>query len=382
MPVQKTLTLTHSLAHAPFLLQMLTAGRWSPTRPGVLVIGRSDGVLDVWDLIDTTTRPTLTAQFFSSAVASLEFRSSAAATAAGAGGGKQLLAVGDCKGSVHLLDFPLSLRRGVPNEETLVSAYLAREASRAIYVQVRVLAMSVMSAMRMCVCVCVLEVCLYINFVFVILQHRGTFHDAEKQQKDSEAAREQSAREAHASKLEAELTAAVQALSESDPVAARTFNADALEARKRAKALEAAAEKYEAIEASWMKELGVKPEEIEPMVTNAGAAGGSGAGSDLTMIDGSSDQQQHPGSTVALQERVMNSPSRSSVGSPTPTSVAALGGASPAGVTKRTELRPPGPAVSGGVAKSKLAAPLASKSIAGGGSTLRSTPVATVVTKR
>jgi dynein intermediate chain 3, axonemal len=113
---------------------MLTAGRWSPTRPGVLVIGRSDGILDVWDLLDTSTKPTLTAQLFSSAIASLEFRSPQPGS--GGSGGKQLLAVGDDKGSVHLLDFPLSLRRGVPNEEALVSAYLGREASRAVYVQV------------------------------------------------------------------------------------------------------------------------------------------------------------------------------------------------------------------------------------------------------
>jgi dynein intermediate chain 3, axonemal len=94
----------------------------------VLVIGRSDGVLDVWDLLDTTTKPSLSTQLFSTAVSSLEFRS---------GAGKQLLAVGDDKGAVHLLDFPLSLRRGVPNEEALVSAYLGRESARASYVQVR-----------------------------------------------------------------------------------------------------------------------------------------------------------------------------------------------------------------------------------------------------
>ena len=131
---------------SPASPQPHTAGRWSPTRAGVLVIGRSDGVMDVWDLLDTTTKPALSSHLFSSAIASMEFRNTAApgsASGGGAGGGgggasgKQLLAVGDTKGSLHILDFPLPLRRGVPNEEALVSAYLGRESARAAYAVVR-----------------------------------------------------------------------------------------------------------------------------------------------------------------------------------------------------------------------------------------------------
>lgn len=139
---------------SPASPQPHTVGRWSPTRPGVLVIGRSDGVMDIWDLLDTTTKPALSSHLFSSAVASMEFRlvsappAPAGGAAAGAGGtsassaaaasaaGKQLLAVGDAKGSLHILDFPLPLRRGSPGEESLVSAYLNREALRAAYVVV------------------------------------------------------------------------------------------------------------------------------------------------------------------------------------------------------------------------------------------------------
>ena len=30
----------------------LTSGEWSPTRPGVFFIGKRDGTIEIWDLID------------------------------------------------------------------------------------------------------------------------------------------------------------------------------------------------------------------------------------------------------------------------------------------------------------------------------------------
>ena len=38
----------------------LTHGRWSPTRAGVFFISKSDGCIDVWDLLDRTSDPVLT----------------------------------------------------------------------------------------------------------------------------------------------------------------------------------------------------------------------------------------------------------------------------------------------------------------------------------
>lgn len=291
--------------------QMLTSGRWSPTRPGVLVIGRSDGVLDVWDLLDTTTKPSLSTQLFSTAVSSLEFRS---------GAGKQLLAVGDDKGAVHLLDFPLSLRRGVPNEEALVSAYLGRESARASYVQ-----------------------------------HRAAFHEAEKLRKDSEAAREQAAREAHAAKLEAELSAAIQLLSESDPVAARAFTADALEARKKVQALNAAADKYEVLEAALAKELGVRYEDITPLEV-------TGTLDAPPALPGDAADQQHTDSGLAtLQERRGSNNPGDSRGATS----AHAASPSPA---KKAELRPAGgAAVAAAASKTRT---VVSKTTGGAGNNL------------
>jgi hypothetical protein len=223
-----------------------------------------------------------------------------------------------------------------------------------------------------------------------LLQQRGAFRESEKQRKDSEAAREQAAREAQASKLEAELTgkdaptlalvrhtplpatrscalaaAAIQALSESDPVAARSFNAEALEARKRAKALADAADVYDALEAALMRELGVKPEEITPLAAAMTASTGMLGSESLEQLGAADNEQQHSGgSPAALQERGVNSPgvaSTLSLGSPMSPAAAA----SPA--AKRLELRPPvasgaASAMAGGSSgKPKIVAPLAAK---------------------
>lgn len=226
-----------------------TAGRWSPSRPAVVFIGRSDGALDVWDLLDSTTKPSVSFPIMSVPVTSMEFRIATAASAAssaaaanmsgmwatgmlpaslgGAGGSsgavsKQLLAVGDAKGSLHVLDIPLPLRKGVPNEEAVAAAYLDREAARVMYVATR-----------------------------------AAFHEAEKAQLDAAAQREAAAKDAHAAKLEAELQAAKALLQEKDPAAARAFDAAALEAQK-AKAIQDAADAaYTALERSIMAELGV-----------------------------------------------------------------------------------------------------------------------------
>eukprot|EP00967_Tisochrysis_lutea_P076982 scaffold104367_cov28-Tisochrysis_lutea.AAC.4 len=48
--------LTAPLLSSPIASSLLTCGCWSPTRPGVMVIGKVDGGLDVWDLMDRCAR--------------------------------------------------------------------------------------------------------------------------------------------------------------------------------------------------------------------------------------------------------------------------------------------------------------------------------------
>eukprot|EP00292_Cryptomonas_paramecium_P009868 CAMPEP_0113689768 /NCGR_PEP_ID=MMETSP0038_2-20120614/17377_1 /TAXON_ID=2898 /ORGANISM="Cryptomonas paramecium" /LENGTH=266 /DNA_ID=CAMNT_0000610935 /DNA_START=9 /DNA_END=806 /DNA_ORIENTATION=- /assembly_acc=CAM_ASM_000170 len=87
----------------PYSKSYLTCGRFSPTRPGVFVIGRADGRLEVWDLLDHSNQAAVEHALGTDAVTAIEFWSDP-------GGGVQLLAVGDDKGTLHILEIPRSLR--------------------------------------------------------------------------------------------------------------------------------------------------------------------------------------------------------------------------------------------------------------------------------
>jgi len=49
-----------------------TCGAFSPTRPGVIFITKTDGI-DVWDFIDQSNKPSLTPQFCHSAITYFKF---------------------------------------------------------------------------------------------------------------------------------------------------------------------------------------------------------------------------------------------------------------------------------------------------------------------
>jgi WD40 repeat protein len=45
---------------SPYAHDYITAARWSPTRPGVIVAALANGQIDVWDFLDQCHKPTLT----------------------------------------------------------------------------------------------------------------------------------------------------------------------------------------------------------------------------------------------------------------------------------------------------------------------------------
>lgn len=61
---------------------------------GVLYVGRSDGVLEVWDFLDRSHEPSLVAAPSSTALTSLQFSPAGVAALAGAQATQQLLAIG------------------------------------------------------------------------------------------------------------------------------------------------------------------------------------------------------------------------------------------------------------------------------------------------
>jgi hypothetical protein len=119
----------------------LTCGRWSPTRPGVLYVGRGDGCVDIWDLSDSSYRPTATVTVSSTRVTAMEFLVSDPAEESqgkrGKGSSPELLAVGDAMGNLHVFEMPHNLTKAAPQERAVMEAFIVRESKRVAYAQVQ-----------------------------------------------------------------------------------------------------------------------------------------------------------------------------------------------------------------------------------------------------
>uniref|UniRef100_A0A7M6DQP7 WD repeat-containing protein 63 n=3 Tax=Clytia hemisphaerica TaxID=252671 RepID=A0A7M6DQP7_9CNID len=100
----------------------LTSGMWSPSRPSVFFIGKADGNIDVWDLLDKSHEPFLTQNVSPVPIITVSpFQMSPK---------QQLLAAGDEVGTLHVMEVPWNLRYATTNELHAFEHYLDREASR------------------------------------------------------------------------------------------------------------------------------------------------------------------------------------------------------------------------------------------------------------
>jgi len=113
---------------SPFCNCLYTCGAWSPSRPAVIFIGRADGFIDIWDLNDRSHEPSMTVSATPVAVTSMDFHTSA---------NRQMLAVGDEQGTVHVVEVPRNLRRAANNEKQFAQNFFVREEKRVEYVQRR-----------------------------------------------------------------------------------------------------------------------------------------------------------------------------------------------------------------------------------------------------
>jgi WD40 repeat protein len=105
----------------------LTGGQWSPTRPGVLLISKADGCVDVWDFTDSSSRPSATLMTTPSRITSMSFLTGPMADK---NKGQQQLAIGDVVGSLHVFDVPRNLWKPVTNEKSIMSNFILREIKR------------------------------------------------------------------------------------------------------------------------------------------------------------------------------------------------------------------------------------------------------------
>eukprot|EP00053_Salpingoeca_punica_P027326 m.24225 g.24225 ORF g.24225 m.24225 type:complete len:860 (-) comp9539_c0_seq1:189-2768(-) len=109
----------------------MTCGAWSQTRAAVFFIGKADGTVDIWDIVDSSYAPALTQTVCSpmsittflpqKLVGEYDVTST------------QLAAVGDVSGVLHVLDIPLRFKRQLMNETALTSAFLDKEMQRLAY---------------------------------------------------------------------------------------------------------------------------------------------------------------------------------------------------------------------------------------------------------
>jgi hypothetical protein len=90
-----------------------------------LIIGKVDGTLDVWDLTDTSHKPSVTVPVASCSVTTMSFRESS---------NQQVLGVGDSGGNLHILGIPRNLMRKLSSEESSMKSFFDREVRRVAYV--------------------------------------------------------------------------------------------------------------------------------------------------------------------------------------------------------------------------------------------------------
>ena len=103
----------------------LTAGHWSPARPAVFFVAKSDGTVDVWDLLDRTSDPVLTQPVTPHSITRVvPHRVSSQ---------QQLLAIGDSYGTLHVLEVPWVFRTPVSRELAALNTYVEREQARIAY---------------------------------------------------------------------------------------------------------------------------------------------------------------------------------------------------------------------------------------------------------
>ncbi|ORZ37936.1 WD40-repeat-containing domain protein [Catenaria anguillulae PL171] len=111
----------------------LTCGVWSQTRPGVFFVGRADGLVEIWDMLDRTHQASQVQAVSSAPISAISvqtYYSKGHPT-------HQFIAIGDDDGTVHVLEVPRNLFRAGKNEKAFIRALLDREIKRVGFVAER-----------------------------------------------------------------------------------------------------------------------------------------------------------------------------------------------------------------------------------------------------
>uniref|UniRef100_A0A8B9W115 Dynein axonemal intermediate chain 3 n=1 Tax=Bos mutus grunniens TaxID=30521 RepID=A0A8B9W115_BOSMU len=106
-----------------------TSGHWSLTRPGVFYIGREDGYIDIWDLLEKTHEPAQSQNICITMIMYIKPWTFSAK--------QQFIAIADYYGTLHILEIPWTLSHPSTNEVSSVSHYFEREVKHLEYVEQR-----------------------------------------------------------------------------------------------------------------------------------------------------------------------------------------------------------------------------------------------------
>ncbi|XP_031430157.1 dynein axonemal intermediate chain 3 isoform X2 [Clupea harengus] len=106
-----------------------TQGCWSGSRPGVFFIGKEDGSIEVWDLLEKSHEPSQVQNISTARITNIKpwIISSK----------QHLLAVSDHFGTLHILEIPWTLRAPSSSEKQSIRKYFDKEGDRLIYFETR-----------------------------------------------------------------------------------------------------------------------------------------------------------------------------------------------------------------------------------------------------
>ncbi|XP_048034159.1 dynein axonemal intermediate chain 3 isoform X1 [Megalobrama amblycephala] len=108
---------------------MCTVGHWSLSRPAVFFIGKENGNIEVWDLLQNTHEPSQTQNISATSITCIKTSSTSAK--------HHLLAVSDRIGTLHILQIPWTLRKSSNSERQNVRKYFEKEEERLEYFEKR-----------------------------------------------------------------------------------------------------------------------------------------------------------------------------------------------------------------------------------------------------
>uniref|UniRef100_A0A8D0HL51 Dynein axonemal intermediate chain 3 n=1 Tax=Sphenodon punctatus TaxID=8508 RepID=A0A8D0HL51_SPHPU len=102
-----------------------TIGHWSLSRAGVFFIGREDGNIDIWDLLEKTHEPSQTQNISISLITCIKPWIASSK--------QHFLAVSDNLGTLHVLDISWTLSHPSSNEHSSIHYYFEREVKQLKY---------------------------------------------------------------------------------------------------------------------------------------------------------------------------------------------------------------------------------------------------------